>query len=400
MNRLQWSEQETLFRLFPLVISISFAMDVFVPAIPQMSNYFHQSSATMQASLYLFMLTVAIGQLLIGPAADRYGRRRIALITAGLFFIGSTLSALAHSISALLLGRIIQAIGACGTYLICFIVIRDNFSTQACGRLFSQLNGFNAMIASTAPVIGGVLLDITHNWRSGFYFLSVLAAIICYAGFKNIPSYPAPHQTKTSSNLWKDVTNILNNHNFQQYCIIASAALLGLYLFCALSPEILITNLHISGTQYGLWFGLNAITVFVTNLIAARLTHYLQLEKIVSIGVVIMMAACLLMVVCNYNQTSVLSFMLPMLSLTVGIGISMGCAAALSSKDFDNLAGLATSMLSACQFAIAGAFGTVVANLSLTPTSLALSVLLMSVIGSVLVMVRNVNATSEHEQVT
>lgn len=65
MNFIGWTERQSLFRLFPLIISISFAMDVFVPAIPEMSRYFNTDSTTMQATLYLFMLTVALGQLLV-----------------------------------------------------------------------------------------------------------------------------------------------------------------------------------------------------------------------------------------------------------------------------------------------------------------------------------------------
>lgn len=88
MNFIGWTERQSLFRLFPLIISISFAMDVFVPAIPEMSRYFSTDSTTMQATLYLFMLTVALGQLLVGPLADRFGRRQMALSTALLFLQG------------------------------------------------------------------------------------------------------------------------------------------------------------------------------------------------------------------------------------------------------------------------------------------------------------------------
>lgn len=66
MNSIGWTERQSLYRLFPLIISISFAMDVFVPAIPEMSRFFKTDSTTMQATLYLFMLTVALGQLLVG----------------------------------------------------------------------------------------------------------------------------------------------------------------------------------------------------------------------------------------------------------------------------------------------------------------------------------------------
>ena len=99
MNPIRWTEKQSLIYLFPLIISISFAMDVFVPAIPVMSVFFQTNDRVMQASLYLFMLTVALGELFAGPTADRIGRRRVTVYSAILFFIGSGLSAFSSTLS-------------------------------------------------------------------------------------------------------------------------------------------------------------------------------------------------------------------------------------------------------------------------------------------------------------
>ncbi|WED43282.1 multidrug effflux MFS transporter [Legionella cardiaca] len=379
MNPICWTEKQSLFRLFPLIISISFAMDVFVPSIPEMSLFFKTDSATMQASLYVFMLTVALGQLLVGPLADHFGRRPMALGTAFLFFIGSFLATQATSVSILIIARIIQACGACGTYLLCFIIVRDNFSTNACARLFSILAGTNSMVASSAPVIGGILLDATHDWHSGFYFLSVLGLLMTIVAFRYIPSYN--HPKSSQFRLSNAIKQLMDNPDFRRYTLVAAACLLGLYLFCALSPGLLITQLHLSGIEYGLWFGLNAMTVFVANMIAARLTYVYPLEKIVFWGLILMILSCFFMIVLNLQQCSILSFMLPMLCLTLGIGISMGTATALAIKDFKQQAGIATAVLGACQFGLAGLIGILVAKLTPGALNLAIPVLCFSLLG-------------------
>lgn len=383
MNPICWTEKQSLFRLFPLIISISFAMDVFVPAIPEMSHFFKTESTTMQASLYIFMLTVALGQLLVGPMADRFGRRLIALSTAFLFFVGSLLAARAPSVPVFIVARIIQASGACGTYLLCFIIVRDNFSTNACARLFSILSGTNSMVASAAPIIGGFLLDFTQDWHSGFYFLTLLGFLMTLVAFRYIPNYnyskPAPSQLRLPSVM----KQMMDNPDFRLYTLIASTSLLGLYLFCALSPGILMTQLHLNGTEYGFWFGLNAMTVFIANMIAARLTYSYPLEKIVLWGLILMILSCFFMIALNLHQCSILSFMLPMLCLTMGIGISMGTATALAIKDFERQAGVATALLGACQFGLAGIFGIVVAQWTPGALSLAIPVLCFSILGFV-----------------
>lgn len=378
LNPINWSEKQAIRYLFPLIISISFAMDVFVPAIPVMTGFFKTDEKMIQASLYVFMLTVALGQLLVGPLADKYGRRRIAVSAALLFLLGSMMSALAQSIATLIFARMIQAAGACGTYLLCFIIVRDNFSTTVCARLFSVLCGTNAMVASSAPIIGGLLMDISHDWHSTFYFLMLLGLIMSLIAFRTIPDYNYPKQKSSLLSILEANKIILSNFEFRQYTLVGCVCLLGLYLFCALSPGILITQLHLSGINYGLWFGLNAMTVFVANMIAARLTYIYPLTKIIHCGLLGIVFSSLLMIALNLHQTNVLRFMLPMLCITFGIGLSMGSAAALALKDFKQQAGAATALLGSCQYFLAGIIGFVSAQWNPTPWILALPMLGLS----------------------
>jgi DHA1 family bicyclomycin/chloramphenicol resistance-like MFS transporter len=379
MNQLGWSSNQYLLKLLPMVITISFAMDVFVPAMPAMGQYFHSNDSVLQASLYLFMLTVAFGQLCIGPLADRFGRSRIAQLTGVCFLVGSLLSSVANSMTMLIIGRVIQAIGACGTYLLCFIIVKDNFSTQECGRLFSLLSGFNSITASLAPVLGGVLLDATHSWRSGFYFLTVLGMFICIAIFRNIPQYQYKKASQTGS-IAENYIKILTDHNFRRYAFIASVCLIGLYLFCAISSLILMEHFHASGTRYGMWFGLNAFTVFASNFLAARFTAYLRLETIIIRGLWLICLASFSMLVFNMYVDSIFAFMLPMLCITIGIGQAMGTSTALALNNFGEQAGQATAVLSALQFLLAGILGAAITLFPISTFSLSLPVFVLAVV--------------------
>lgn len=237
------------------------------------------------------------------------------------------------------------------------------------------------MVASSAPVIGGLLLDMTQDWHSGFYFLTLLGVLMSGIAFLYIPDYDYPKTELPQLRVHQVMRQIIDNSDFRQYTLIASASLLGLYLFCALSPGILITQLHLSATEYGFWFGLNAMTVFIANMMAARLTYSHSLERIVRWGLVLMILSCFFMISLNLHQSSILSFMLPMLCLTVGIGISMGTATALALKDFEQQAGVATALLGACQFGLAGLIGILTAQWMPRPLSLAIPVLCFTALG-------------------
>lgn len=382
MNNIGWSSKICLRNIFPMVITISFAMDIFVPAIPEMTHYFHVSQQSIQSSLYLFMFAVAIGQLCIGPLSDVYGRRRVSLCSALLFFVGSCISALATNIPILLIGRIILAFGACGTYIICFIIIRDNFSSESCGRLFSLLSGINAMTASSAPIIGGILMDVTGNWKSEFYFLSALGLIIFFWVNKYIPDYQFKLSEKKEplASTW---IFLLKQPAYRNAALVASTGMVGLYLFCAISPEILIGQHHLSGTFYGMFFGLNALVSFTANILAARLIKYLNLKGIIRIGLGIMITASFSMLILNHEIHSVWHFMLPMFCLTLGIGLSMGCSTALALKPYETLSAPAASLISSAQFAVAGTFGYFDSMGELGVINIALPMLILSIISSV-----------------
>src|ERR1700704_2697705 len=88
----------TVCLLAPFVFSFAFAMDVYIPVVPEMKQYFHTSQANVQLTLSLFMIVTGVGQLLMGPITDQYGRRRVIFFSVISFIIGSLICALSNSI--------------------------------------------------------------------------------------------------------------------------------------------------------------------------------------------------------------------------------------------------------------------------------------------------------------
>lgn len=379
-HKVQWSVKECLLKLLPLVITISFAMDVFVPSIPVMVDYFHSTDTVLQASLYLFMFMVGFTQLLLGFAPHRYSRRVLALGAAVLFFLGSVICSFATHVPMLLIGRVVQAIGATGTYTIAFIFVRDHYDTQRCAIIFSLLLGYNSVVASLAPVIGGILLDLTGAWQSGFYFLMLLGLFVIYRVDKSIPEYEVHAFSEDKGSSVKNLLAILANPYFTLYAMIGASALLGLYLFCALSPAILITQLQNTPFQYGLWFALNALTVFVANALAARLTLRHPLQYIVNKGLILMITGCCLMYYFTNHYFTSLSFMGSMLVITFGIGFAMGSSEAIALEDYEDNSIRATSLFCFIQFFVSGLVGFLISFVALSPVALFMPVLVATLI--------------------
>ena len=181
----------TLLFMIPLVSFYSFALDLYIPLLPSIQQEMGVSRITMQYTNSLFMLFCGIGQLVFGPLSDRYGRRPIVLVSCNMLLIANITCAFAPHIYILLLGRILQAIGACGCYLVAFATIRDIYPDEnKSAEMFSYLNIANSLSAIFAPSLGSFIGSYL-TWHAIFYTQVLTTALTtgyCMAFFTETTS--------------------------------------------------------------------------------------------------------------------------------------------------------------------------------------------------------------------
>ena len=102
------------------------ATNILLPSLPQMAASLNVTSAAVTSTITIFLAVFAVGQLAVGPISDRYGRRWPVLIGFAVFFAGSIWCALANDLPSLLVGRVIQAAGACATSVLSRAIARDS----------------------------------------------------------------------------------------------------------------------------------------------------------------------------------------------------------------------------------------------------------------------------------
>src|SRR3954466_4478333 len=110
------------------------AVNILLPSLPQMAASLKVSSAAVTSAITVFLAVFAVGQLVVGPISDRYGRRWPVLIGFLVFLAGSVWCGLATDLPGLLIGRVIQAVGACSTSVLSRAIARDMFSGAALAR--------------------------------------------------------------------------------------------------------------------------------------------------------------------------------------------------------------------------------------------------------------------------
>src|SRR5438128_649161 len=156
------------------------ATNILLPSLPQMAASLKVSTAAVTLAITVSLAVFAFGQLVVGPISDRYGRRWPVLMGFAVFFAGSIWCGLAQDLPSLLVGRVIQAAGACATSVLSRAIARDLFSGAALGRAMALIMVAMAAAPGFSPLLGGAL-DHVFGWRSEFVFVGVFAAVAAAA---------------------------------------------------------------------------------------------------------------------------------------------------------------------------------------------------------------------------
>ena len=238
---MQSSSIKLTFTLAPFVLALALAMDVYVPAIPQLTELFEVSDNIMLLTLSLFMFTAGVVQLFIGPLSDQYGRKKISALSVGLFSLGCIFCAMSTGPLTLITGRVIQSVGSCGMLVLGFAIVRDCFEGDKSAKVYSYLNGIISFSPMFAPFIGS-MVDIYFGWRMIFISLLVVstAAILSLMFFLK-ETLPRDKRIRVSAiTTSKLYIKIFKDPVFAIYNLSTCFGLSYLYLFCAMSPYLII----------------------------------------------------------------------------------------------------------------------------------------------------------------
>lgn len=331
--------------LATLAATGTLATNILLPSLPQMAASLKVTSAAVTSAITIFLVVFALGQLVVGPISDRYGRRWPVLIGFAVFFAGSIWCGLADDLPSLLAGRVIQAAGACATSVLSRAIARDLFSGAALGRAMALIMIAMAAAPGFSPLLGGAL-DHTFGWRSEFVFVGIFAAIgaVAYSAVlgethrsKRIPLNPAA--------IAKTYLGLAVDCRFLVPAATVGLIMGGLFAMFSATPRILIEGLHFTPIGLGWFFAGTVLFVFGAGMLATRLAPRFGLDRAVQFGLLLAAGGgCAILLVAVFNP-AFLPFLCAMSVFVLGMGIvnPLGTAQALSP--FGEKAGAASALL-------------------------------------------------------
>lgn len=351
-------------------------MSMYAPAMPSLATALETTTAMVQLTLTVYMIAFAVAQLVFGPLSDRFGRKSMLLIGMTFFLAGSVMATVAGSIETVLLARFIQAIGVCAGAVIARAIVRDLYDGAAAAQVMAAIGMALAVAPAVGPLMGGYL-DVWIGWRAvfGFQALCGLAiTVIALTTLSETNRQPDPSATNPVP-LLRNARAILGHAGFLRHAGLNAGMLGGLFTFAAVGPFVFISLIGVPTHIYG-WITLITTTGYFLGAWAARYgVDRFGVPRLVLAGALSSSIGSLLLLgVILAGWIAVTPLILPMMLMTLGIGLSMPGAMAGAMAPFPRIAGTASSLLGFLQMG-AGTVGTFWASLMGDMPALALGVI-------------------------
>ena len=321
------------------------ALHLFIPAIPAVKASLGLSHALAQLTFSIAVLSMAFSTPVYGSLSDHYGRRPVLLSGLCLFLIGSAISAAANSVFTLLLGRLVQAVGAgCGMTL-ARVIAQDVYGPTHIVKAIAYLTMFYTVGPMISPIIGGTLID-AYGWRSVFGFALVLGGIIAISAYLALfESRPPTQANRIGGNILRNYLELFRHLRFTAF-VLQSGFCTSSFLVAATAASSLMKEmLDRPSSEFGIYFLLFPFGLLSGNFISSRIADRIAKETMVLAGSLLSLAAVtaqssLLL----SGHVTPLSLFVPGFFITMAQGISLSYAQAGAMATDSALAGAAAGI--------------------------------------------------------
>jgi MFS transporter, DHA1 family, multidrug resistance protein len=375
--------------LAALSASGTLATNILLPSLPEIAVAVSVSSAKVTSTITIFLAMFAVGQLVVGPLSDRFGRRVPVLTGFAIFFLGSAWCALANDLPTLLAGRAVQAAGACATSVLSRAIARDLFEGEKLARVLTFVMIAMAAAPGFSPLVGGGL-DHFFGWRSAFAFVAVFAAVAAigyFLVFGETHRFPRPAFDPPA--IVRSYWSLSTDRRFAIPAATVSLILGALFAMFSALPRVLIEGLGFRPLELGLFFAGTVMIVFGAGIIATKIVPRLGLDRSICLGLALACLGGVMLLLFALLDRRFPSFLASTCVFLLGMGIVNPLCSAQALSPFGDRAGAASALLGFWQM-LAAALGVLLAAvIAKDPmTGLGLVLVLASIAASALYQTR------------
>jgi MFS transporter, DHA1 family, multidrug resistance protein len=340
-----------------------FTMQVLVPSLPAMGEALGASTATVQLTVTLYLLSVGAGQLFYGPLSDRFGRRPLLMGGLALYAVASLGAALAPDVTGVVVARMLQAAGACAGVVLARAVIRDVWPREQSASVLGYVTMGMTIAPMFAPIIGS-LLEMVFGWRATMLACLAFVVPLALVAWRRLPeTLPAPQPLPGLVAIWGAYRSVFAHAGFRAHAAITACSTGVFFAFLGGAPYVVVQGMGYSPLVFALAFATISIAFALGNWIAGRMAMRLGLMRLLGTGIALCTGGSLLAAVALLAlPPHILDFFLPMAVVAVGNGILQPTSIAGALAARPQLAGTASALVGAMQMGF-GALMTFVVGL-------------------------------------
>ncbi|MEV6245144.1 multidrug effflux MFS transporter [Streptomyces sp. NPDC051742] len=333
------------------------SMDMYLPALPEVTGALHAPAATIQLTLTACLAGMALGQLVVGPMSDKWGRRRPLLIGMIVYVVATAFCALAPTAGLLIGFRLLQGLAGAAGIVIARAVVRDLYDGVEMARFFSTLMLISGVAPIIAPLIGGQIMRLT-DWRGVFHVLTLIGVLLTVVVWRFLGETLPPerrHEGGVGEAL-RTMRGLLADRVFTGYMLTGGLAFAALFAYISASPFVVQEIYGASPQTFSLLFGINSIGLVAVGQINGKLLiGRVSLDKALGwgLGTILLAALALLLMTSGvFGEVGLVPVAAGLFVLMSAMGLAMPNTNAQALMRTPHAAGSASALLGTTSFLV------------------------------------------------
>jgi DHA1 family bicyclomycin/chloramphenicol resistance-like MFS transporter len=337
-------------------------IDMYLPALPTITAELGTTSAMVQLTLTGTLVGLALGQLVLGPLSDAFGRRTPLLAGTALYVVASVLILVAPTIEVLGVLRFLQGVGTAAGAVVALAVVRDLFTGRAAATMLSRLFLVLGAAPVLAPTLGGELLRFT-SWRGIFAVLALYGLLLLAVGWfalrETLP--PSRRSSSGAAGTLRTYRRLLRDRTLVGLVLVAGLTMAGLFSYVSGSSFVFQRQFGLDEQEFGLLFGAGAVwLIAATQLNPVLLRRWSPAQVLVAGTVGGALSGAVLLVLAATGTGGLPGVVVPLWAMLFASGAALPNAPALALSRHGDSAGAAAALLGAVQFGVGAAVSPVV----------------------------------------
>lgn len=296
---------------------IPLSTDMYLPALPRMTETLHAPLSLVNLTLILFFAFYSFGTLLWGPLSDKYGRKPVLLIGLLCYIVASVCCACAVNVYQLIIFRVLQALAGGASPAIATALVKDLFHGRKRERGLVLIQSMVMIAPIIAPLIGAVLLNFT-SWRGIFWTLAGFG-VVALAWSLALCETVVNRYAGTIFQTWGQLGVVLKNPGFSSLLLIFSLVMMPLFSYLAASSYIYEQEFGLKALQYSFFFMMNATTAVVAPLCYLQMSRRLHSRTIITLCFAVIAVSGVLICSIGHLHPWLLALCIMPATLTMGI---------------------------------------------------------------------------------